>query len=202
MYYFIFKNIVRSNLWIIKKTCHLKSKLTSFDSIFFLGIAFFCAHIRIFKQCETFLRPFSPIEPPCLRGYTASVETIALGVTATRENGPMHRFSYWKSSFSKKGVAFALPTQLPVKSEPKSFFKNGPFPDSFSLFSCFLFNSQLVDKTLAVLGFELQISGDGSNRSTSWATTTAPEPKSHFTDLSVLNRSLAKVHLCEKNKWK
>ena len=33
-----------------------------------------------------------------------------------------------------------------------TFFKDGPFLDSFSLLSSLLFNSQLVDKTLPMLG--------------------------------------------------
>ena len=48
----------------------------------------------------------------------------------------------------------------------ENFFKDGPFPASFSLFLSFQFNLQLVEKTLLMLGFELQISGVGSDRST------------------------------------
>ena len=44
--------------------------------------------------------------------------------------------------------------------------RDGPFLASFSLFPSFLFNSQLVDKTLPMLGLEPRISGDGSDLST------------------------------------
>ena len=46
-----------------------------------------------------------------------------------------------------------------------SFFKDGPFPASFSFI--FIFSIvQLVGKILPMLGFEPQISGVGSDRST------------------------------------
>ena len=47
-----------------------------------------------------------------------------------------------------------------------SFFKDGPFLASFSLFSYFLYNVKLVDKILPMLGFYLQMSDVQSNRST------------------------------------
>ena len=46
------------------------------------------------------------------------------------------------------------------------FFKDGPFTASFSSFSSFILNVQLVDKILPVLGFKPRISGVGSDRST------------------------------------
>ena len=70
--------------------------------------------------------------------------------------------------------------------------KIGPFPDSFLIifsknwvFICLfflyfrLFNTVdriLVIKSLPMTGFELQMSGVGSNRSTNWATSTVPLP--------------------------
>ena len=57
----------------------------------------------------------------------------------------------------------------------KSTFLNGSFPASFSLFSSFLCSWQWTNvlyKSLQLTGFELRTSGVGSNRSTSWVTTT------------------------------
>ena len=48
------------------------------------------------------------------------------------------------------------------------------YDPSWPLFLYFRLSiAQLVDKILLMSGFELQISGGGSNRSTNWATTTA-----------------------------
>ena len=61
---------------------------------------------------------------------------------------------------------------------PQLLFKNGPFPASFSLFSSFQYSWQLINiqyKSLLMTGLEPRISGVGSNRSTNWATTTAPQ---------------------------
>ena len=55
-------------------------------------------------------------------------------------------------------------------------FLNGPFPASFSLFSSFLDTNWQINtfEILLMSGFELRISGVGSNRSANCAATTAP----------------------------
>ena len=58
------------------------------------------------------------------------------------------------------------------------FLKNGPFPASFSLFLSFQYSWQQTKnvrcKRLPMTGFKPRTSDVGSNRSTNWATTTAP----------------------------
>ena len=56
-------------------------------------------------------------------------------------------------------------------------WKNGPFLASFSLFSSFQYtvdSKQMFNKFLPMTGFEPRTYGIGSDRSTNWATTTAP----------------------------
>ena len=65
------------------------------------------------------------------------------------------------------------------------FFKDRPCPASFSLFLSFLLVDKLVDKTMPITGFELWISGVGSDRSTIRATATATAQKG---SCFVLNR--------------
>ena len=60
-----------------------------------------------------------------------------------------------------------------------SFFKNGPFPASFSIFSSFQYtvdSKQMfnIHKFLPMIGFEPRTSGIRSNRSTNWATQPLP----------------------------
>ena len=63
-----------------------------------------------------------------------------------------------------------------------SFFLRWAFPNHF--FFIFVFSIvQLVDKILPLSGFELLISGVGSNRSTNWAATTARWIKNEFKHL-------------------
>ena len=51
-------------------------------------------------------------------------------------------------------------------SSCQSFFKTGHSRHLFLYFRLFYINVQLVDKVLPMLGFELRISGVGSNSST------------------------------------
>ena len=66
------------------------------------------------------------------------------------------------------------------QSKSHTTYKNGPFPASFSLFSSFQYTVDSIiqmfdiNKFLLITGFETRTSGIGSNRSTSWATTTSP----------------------------
>ena len=78
-------------------------------------------------------------------------------------------------SFDARQTSWTVSFQVPsVHFEWLShFLTDEPFPASFSLFLSFLFNLQLVDKTLPMLGFEPQISRVGSNHSTNGATITA-----------------------------
>ena len=56
------------------------------------------------------------------------------------------------------------------------FFKNGPFPASFSLFLSFQYSKQMfnINKFLPMTGFESRTSCIGSNHSTNWATQPLP----------------------------
>ena len=53
------------------------------------------------------------------------------------------------------------------------FYKNGPFPASFSLFSSFNTIDSKTNKCLSMTGFESRTSGVESECSTNFATTTA-----------------------------
>ena len=70
-------------------------------------------------------------------------------------------------------------------------------------FFIFVFsNLRLADKTLPMSGFELRISGVGSNRSTNWATTTALPiiVSTHWHHSFWTNDDLPKWHLSMKFK--
>ena len=66
---------------------------------------------------------------------------------------------------------FSLIEILKTPNTATLFYKDGPFPASFSLFSSFLV-LQLVATILPMSGFELQISSVWRDCSTNWVTTT------------------------------
>ena len=88
------------------------------------------------------------------------------------------RYTLWTSWFNKN-YQYQPNFKKPFKTvlQPSIIFLNGPFLDSFSLFSTFIYSWQkqinVRYKSLQMTGFKLRTSGVRSDCSTNWATTTA-----------------------------